>query len=232
MKQLKVSGAMVGGLAHKIRNPLAAAKLSIEVLLSEDNIKGKDREVLSCVLEEIRRIELLTKGFLNFARPAATQFMTMNINNVLEETARFLEKRPAFSLPASNRKIIRELDADIPDMVGDPQQLQQAFLNILVNAAEATPEGGTVTLKTWFDAEAGTICVNLSDMGKGVPVELATQIFQPFFTTKVKGVGLGLAVAKRLIEDHGGGIMVTGDERTGATFSVILPRIAKPDKRN
>jgi signal transduction histidine kinase len=223
MEQLKVSGAMVGGLAHKIRNPLAAMKLSIEVLLVESDLKEKDREVLLNVVEEIRRIELLMKKFLNFARPAAAQLMTLNINKVLDETAKFLEKQPAFASPASGRKIVREFAAELPDTAGDPQQLQQVFLNILLNAAEAMPEGGTVTIRTWCDAGEGTVCVAVSDTGKGIPAELMERIFDPFFTTKVKGIGLGLAVAKRLVEEHGGRIMVTDHKQGGATFTVVLP---------
>ncbi len=231
-EQLKVSGEMVGGLAHKIRNPLAAMKLSIEIIVDEPDLKEKDREVLLNVVEEIRRIELLMKKFLNFARPAAAQLMTLNINKVLDETAKFLEKQPAFFLPVSGRKIVRKYDAGLPDTVGDPQQLQQVFLNILLNAAEAMPEGGTVTVKTWYDKEAGQVGVDVSDTGRGIPAESVERIFQPFFTTKVKGIGLGLAVANRLVEEHGGTIAVTDHQPGGAIFKVVLPlraSISKPD---
>jgi two-component system NtrC family sensor kinase len=198
-------------------------KLSIEVLLAEHDLKEKDAAVLLNVVEEIRRIELLIKKFLNFARPAAAQVMILNINKVLDETAKFLEKQPAFALPASGRNIVREFAAELPDTEGDPQQLQQVFLNILLNAAEAMPEGGTVTIKTWCDKEAGQVGVDVSDTGKGIPAESVKRIFQPFFTTKVKGIGLGLAVAQRLVEEHGGTITVNGHEPGGATFKVVLP---------
>jgi signal transduction histidine kinase len=223
MDQLKVSGAMAGGLAHKIRNPLAAVKLTIEVLIAEPDLREQDRELLLNVVEEIRRIELLMKRFLNFARPAAAQLMTLNINEMLDETVQFLEKQPAFALPSSGRSIIRELAAGLPDTAGDSQQLQQVFLNILLNAAEAMPGGGTVTIKTWCDAAAGTVCVAVSDTGKGIPAEAVERIFEPFFTTKVQGIGLGLAVAKNLVEAHSGRITATGNKPAGATFTVVLP---------
>ena len=222
-EQLKVSGEMVGGLAHKIRNPLAAMKLSIEVIVAESDLQENDRAALMNVVEEIRRIELLMKKFLNFARPAAAQLMTLNINKVLDETAKFLERQPAFALPASGRKIVRELASELPDTVGDPQQLQQVFLNILLNAAEVMAEGGTVTIRTWHDAGAGTVGAEVSDTGPGIPAGTAAQIFEPFYTTKVKGVGLGLAVAKRLVEEHGGSITATEHKPKGATFKVVLP---------
>jgi signal transduction histidine kinase len=223
MYQLKVSGAMVGDLAHKIRDPLAAMKLSVEVLLVESDLQDKDRAVLLSVVEEIRRIELLMKRFLNFARPAAAQVMPININKVLDETAKFIEKQPAFAPPASNRKIVRDFNAGLPDTVGDPQQLQQVFLNILCNAVEATPGGGTITIRTWCDNEAGTVCIEVSDTGKGIPAEALDRIFQPFLTTKAKGIGLGLAVAKRLVEEHGGGITVSDHKQGGAVVKIALP---------
>jgi two-component system NtrC family sensor kinase len=223
MDQLKVSGAMFGGLAHKIRNPLAAVKLTIEVLITEPDLKEKDREALLNVVEEIRRIELLMNKFLCFAQPAAAQLMTLNINKILAETAQFLEKQPAFALPASGRQIIREFAAGLPETAGDPQQLQQVFLNILLNAAEAMPGGGTVTIKTWYDTGAGTIGIEVSDTGKGIPVEAVERIFEPFFTTKVQGIGLGLAVAQKLVEAHGGRITATGNKPAGAIFTVVLP---------
>ena len=227
-EQLKVSGEMVGGLAHKIRNPLAAMKLSMEVILAESELQEKDRLVLLNVVEEIRRIELLVKKFLNFARPAAAQLMTLNINKVLDETAKYLEKQPAFAQPASGRKIVREFTAGLPDTEGDPQQLQQVFLNLLLNAAEAMPAGGTVTVKTWCDAAARLVGIDVSDTGAGVPKEAVERIFQPFFTTKAKGIGLGLAVAKRLVEEHGGTIMVTNCQPEGTTFRVVFPSQPPP----
>ena len=222
-KQLNVSGEMVGGLAHKIRDPLAAMKLSIEMILAELDLKEEDRTVLLNVVEEIRRIEVLMKKFLNFARPAPAQLMSLNINKVLDETVKFLEKQPAFVPPESGRKILRVLDAELPDTIGDPQQLQQLFLNILLNAAEAMPEGGTVTVKTCCDSEAQMLWVDITDTGRGIPAESTSRIFQPFYTTKVKGIGLGLAVAQRLAEDHGGRITVAGHEPGATTFKVSFP---------
>ena len=228
-EQLKACGEIATGLAHEIRNPLAGIKLSIELLLAELDIGEKDREVLSKIIAQIRHVELLMKNLLNYARPAATQFITVDVNDILEKTAYFVEKHPSFFSDNSRKRIIKELAGNLPKTIGDPQQLQQVFLNLFLNAADATPEGGTITIKTSYDMVGEAIVIDLLDTGRGIPVELKERIFQPFFTTKRKGTGLGLAVSKRLIEDNGGSIMVMNNTAGGATFRVILP-VKREDK--
>jgi signal transduction histidine kinase len=221
---------MAAGLAHENRNPLAAMKLSVEVLLTELDMKERDRTVLLKVIEEIGRVERLMKNLLNFARPATAQLITVNVNKMLEETIKFLERHPSFSQYASLKKIVRDFDSYLPDTSSDPQQLQQIFLNIFLNAAEAMPGGGTVTVKTGSDTAPGTIFIEVSDTGNGIPAEAMEQIFKPFFTTKVKGTGLGLAVSRRLVEEHGGRIIAGNNADGGATFKVILPIRGKGEK--
>lgn len=222
-EQLRVCGEMAAGLAHEIRNPLAGMKVSIEVLLTELNIEQKDRAVLKKVIEQIRHIELLMKNLLNFARPVAAQPMMVSVNKILEQTTDFIEKHPSLSSPDSRKQVFRELANDLPDTFADPQQLQQVFLNLLLNAADAVPEGGRITVKTCHDQQEGTIVVEVQDTGKGIIDELMGKIFQPFFTTKGKGTGLGLAVSKRLVEEHGGTITASNHVSGGAVFRVVLP---------
>ena len=224
-EQLRVCGEMAAGLAHEIRNPLAGMKVSIEVLLSELNIGERDRDVLAKIIEQIRHIELLMKNLLNYARPVAAQPAIVNVNKILEKTAYFIEKHPSFVSGDPRKQIIKELDDNLPEIVGDPQQLQQIFLNLLLNAADAVPEGGKITIKTSHDKEGKTIAIRVQDTGKGIPAELKERIFQPFFTTKGrgKGTGLGLAVSKRIVEEHGGSIDVARNEAGGASFKIVLP---------
>ncbi len=222
-EQLKVSGEMAAGLAHEIRNPLAAIKVSMEVLLAELDIEERDKQVLARVIEEIRNIELLMKNLLNFARPVATQPILINVNLILEKTVEFLNNHPSFFATGSCRRIIRELDPLLPETICDPQQLRQVFLNIFLNAADAMPGGGTVTVKTSYDRARQMITVELQDTGKGIPGELLAKLFDPFFTTKTKGTGLGLAVTKRLVEDNGGSITVANSLAGGAVFTIALP---------
>jgi signal transduction histidine kinase len=222
-EQLRVCGEMAAGLAHEIRNPLAGMKVSIEVLLTELNIEQKDRAVLKKIIEQIRHIELLMKNLLNFARPVTAQPTMVSVNKILEQTTDFIEKHPSLSLPDSRKQVFRELANDLPDTFADPQQLQQVFLNLLLNAADAVPEGGRITVKTCHDQQEGTIVVEVQDTGKGIIDQLTEKIFQPFFTTKGKGTGLGLAVSKRLVEEHGGTITASNHVSGGAVFRVVLP---------
>ena len=222
-EQLRVCGEMAAGLAHEIRNPLAGMKVSIEVLLSELNIEERDKEVLLKVIEQIRHIELLIKNLLNYARPVTAQPINVNVNKILEKTVYFVEKHPSFISGNPRKQLIKEFDQHLPNIVGDPQQLQQVFLNILLNAAEAIPEGEKITVKTCHDSNAKTVTIEMCDTGKGIPAELMEKIFQPFFTTKGKGTGLGLAVSKRIVEEHGGSIAVSNNVSGGVTFAITLP---------
>jgi signal transduction histidine kinase len=223
-EQLRVCGEMAAGLAHEIRNPLAGMKVSIEVLLSELTIDERDRDILRKIIEQIRNIELLMKNLLNFARPVAAQPVSFNVNKMLDKTMYFIEKHPSFNSGNPRKRIVKELDDNLPDIVGDPQQLQQVFLNLLLNAADAIPDGGKITVKTCADKEGKTVAIELHDTGKGIPPELAGKIFLPFFTTKGKGKGsgLGLAVSKRIVEEHGGSIRFANNSAGGATFTIIL----------
>ncbi len=231
-EQLRVCGEMAAGLAHEIRNPLAGMKVSIEVLLSELTIDERDRDILRKVIEQIRNIELLMKNLLNYARPVAAQPVRFNVNKVLEKTIYFIEKHPSFNSGNPRKRIVKELDDKLPEIVGDPQQLQQVFLNLLLNAADAISDGGEITVKTCADKEGKTVAIELHDTGKGIPPELAEKIFLPFFTTKGKGKGsgLGLAVSKRIVEEHGGSIQFANNSTGGVTFTIMLPVKADDDR--
>ena len=222
-EQLRICGEMAAGLAHEIRNPLAGMKVSIEVLLSELDIEERDREVLQKIIEQIRHLELLMKNLLNYARPVAAQPISVDVNKLLEKTVYFIEKHPSFISGNPQKRLIREFDQHLPEIVVDAQQMQQVLLNILLNAAEAIPEGGAITVRTGHDGNAKTVTIEICDTGKGIPAGSAEKIFQPFFTTKGKGTGLGLAVTKRIVEEHGGSIAVFNNLSGGATFTITLP---------
>lgn len=228
-EQLRVCGEMAAGLVHEIRNPLAGMKVSIEVLLTELNIEERDKDVLVKVVEQIKHIELLMKNLLNYARPVAAQPVSVNVNKILEKTIYFVEKHPSFFSGEPCKQVIKELDDHLPEIVADPQQLQQVFLNLLLNSADAISEGGKITVITRHDEKRKAVAVELRDTGKGIPVELMGKIFQPFFTTKGKGTGLGLAVSKRIIEEHGGSIEFANQVSGGVSFTITLP--VKPEDK-
>jgi signal transduction histidine kinase len=228
-EQLRVCGEMAAGLAHEIRNPLAGMKVSIEVLLSELDIAERDKDILRKIIEQIRNIELLMKNLLNYARPVAAQPVSFNVNTILDKTLYFIEKHPSFNSGHPLKQIVRELDDNLPDIVGDPQQLQQVFLNLLLNAVDAISEGGKITVKTRTDRERKAVAIELQDTGKGIPAAVAEKIFLPFFTTKGKGKGsgLGLAVSRRIVEEHGGTIGFANNSSGGVTFTITLPFMAE-----
>jgi signal transduction histidine kinase len=231
-EQLRISGEMAAGLAHEIRNPLAGMKVSIEVLLSELTIDERDRDILRKVIEQIRNIELLMKNLLNYARPVAAQPVRVDVNKVLEKTIYFIERHPSFNGGNPRKRIVKEFNDKLPEVIVDPQQLQQVFLNLLLNAADAIPDGGQITARTCADEEGRNVAIELHDTGKGIPPELAGKIFLPFFTTKGtgKGSGLGLAVSKRIVEEHGGSIQFANNSSGGVTFTIMLPVKAEDDR--
>lgn len=223
-EQMKLVGVMAAGLAHEIKNPLAGIKVSMEVLSSESSLNDEDRKVIVGVIEEIRRIESLMKSLLNFAKPPKPKMMTAYINNILDTTINFSLKYHSTTTNSANGiKIVKEFDDSLPATVADPMQLQQVFLNLLLNATAVMPDGGTLTVKTSFDREENAIQIVISDTGRGIDEAIMDKIFQPFFTTRSKGTGLGLAMSKQLIEQHGGSITAENNQEGGATFRITLP---------
>jgi two-component system sensor histidine kinase AtoS len=225
-EHIKIAGELATGLAHEIKNPLAGIKLSIEVLSHslEKNLAGEDKEILSRVIEEIKRIESLIKGLLNFARPPQPQFVNTDVNAVLDSVASLVLQNQVRA-PGASRSIqlVKDLDGNLPEIMADPMQLRQVFMNLLLNAVDAMKDGGDLCIKTRFDAATQTVRVELSDTGRGIDAAIMGKLFQPFFTTKTKGTGLGLAISKRLVEDNGGEIGVERNAAGGATFIITLP---------
>lgn len=223
-EQMKMVGEWATALAHEIKNPLAGIKVSVEVLRDELNLSEEDRDILHKAVEEIKRIELLLKSLLNFAKPPKPQFAATEINDLLEKTMAFALKHPSHAADSNTAvKTLKEFDMHLPVTMADPMQLKQVFLNLFLNGIEAMPAGGQLGVRTIYDTELKTIEIEISDTGVGIAEEKIDRIFQPFFTTKKKGSGLGLAISRRLIEQHGGEIYVKSHLAKGTQFKIILP---------
>ncbi|RJQ51546.1 MAG: sensor histidine kinase [Nitrospiraceae bacterium] len=224
-EQLKVCGEIATGLAHEIKNPLAGIKVSMEVLSEDSSLSKEDRKVLLQVVGEVRRIEALLKGLLNFAKPPVPQFTPSNINNIIEICMAFSIKLPSVSFGGGPKAVavVKNFDEGIPIIMADQMQLQQVFLNLLLNAVDAMPGGGTLTIGTSRRLEGKAIGIEIADTGKGIGREALNKIFQPFFTTKSKGTGMGLAITRRIIEEHGGVISVESEKGKGTVFRIVLP---------
>ena len=222
-EQLKMCGELAAGLAHEIKNPLAGIKASMELLFKDLKVGEPDRTILLKAIEDTIHIESFMKQMLSFARPPAPQFIMVDVNAVIDSTVAFSLRHPSFSSDGKTVIVKKNLFEQIPKTMADPLKLQQVFMNLLLNAADAMPAGGTITVQTVYDETSNTIQVTVSDTGKGLSENVLGKIFEPFFTTKPKGTGLGMAIVKRLIEQHGGNIAVQSSPGKGTTIIFSLP---------
>jgi signal transduction histidine kinase len=221
-EQMVVVGQLAAGLAHEIKNPLAGIKAAVQVLADEAELSDEDRDVLRKVAQEVVRLECLMKNFLNFAKPAKPRLAALDLNATIETVLAFVATTS--SLPARHVALhIEKQLAPIAELMADPMQLQQVLLNLVLNAADAMPDGGTLGVRTALASQPGTVEIEVSDTGHGIRSEHADKIFQPFFTTKAEGTGLGLAISKRLVEQHGGSIAAAANPGGGTVFRIHLP---------
>jgi len=230
-QQIRIAGEMATGLAHEIKNPLAGIKATIEMLSHEAYIPEEDRSILNKVIAEIKRIEFLMKSLLNFARPPKPNFERTDVNAVLETVIGVVLKDPALVRDDAHAiQLVRNYGSELPDVSADPMQLQQVFMNLILNAADAMPNGGSLTLTTEHDQPAHRVKITIADTGTGIDAAVIDSIFQPFFTTKAKGTGLGLAITKRLVEEHEGSISIKNNPSGGATFTIHLPALREGEQ--
>lgn len=226
-ERLAVVGELAAGLAHEVKNPLAGIKVSIEVLANDLPLTQEDKEVFSRIINEIYRIEDLLKSLISYARPPEPDPKILDLHHILDTTIKNVKYsliNPTNSAQPSKRiEFIRDFGSEPLSIMADQGQLQQVFLNMLLNAIDAIPSDGTITVKSSPQSN-DTVQISISDTGKGMKSENMDKIFKPFFTTKPKGTGLGLAICKRLIELHGGTIHVSTELGEGTTFHITLPK--------
>jgi len=218
-------GQLAAGVAHEINNPLGTILLYSHMILEKLEQKDDRREELDTIAKEAARCRDIVRGLLDFARQRKLQVENVNVNKILEETLSLVAAQPSFQ----RVKVLTTLDPSLPPTGGDPVQLKELFLNILSNAGEAMPKGGTVTVSSRFlDGAARQIEVMIRDTGQGIPPENLDKIFMPFYTTKKigQGTGLGLAIAYGIVKMHRGAIEVKSKVGEGTVFWVKLPASA------
>jgi len=217
--RLATLGRMAANIAHEIRNPLASLTGAIEVLTSP--LAGEDsRERLSqIVARESERLNHIIKNFLEYARPAPLSITTFDVAAAAEDVMLLLEHRTS---PGS-LKLIREFPPSVLWPV-DAQQFRQVLWNLCLNAVEAMPDGGELRVSVGLRGE--TLEVTVSDTGEGIAAGDVAHVFEPFFSTKEEGTGLGLALVHRVVQEHGGDIDVRSAPGLGTTFTLTLPRHA------
>jgi signal transduction histidine kinase len=223
--RLATVGEMAVGLAHELRNPLAGMAGALHVL--EDQLDRDDdrHSLFADVQSQIVRMNNTLSDLLQHARPATPQRIAVDINDLVEQSLRFI--------PRDAVEVVRRYDRALPSVWVDTTLIHQALLNMLVNAHQAMPHGGRLTVVTRLGARRELpVEVSIDDTGSGIEPEHLRRVFQPFFTTKAQGTGLGLAIAARIVEQHGGRISVESKIGAGSTFTVALPPAPPPSRRS
>ncbi|MEZ4235116.1 MAG: ATP-binding protein [Myxococcota bacterium] len=228
-KRLAALGAMSAGLAHEIRNPLAGIKGAAQLLQGE-TADGEARDMLSVIVDETNRLNHVVTEFLDYARPFELQIEEVTVDTVVR---RALAVVKAQGIP-EDVELVEEMAPDLPPVELDALRAGQVLLNLLQNALQAMPAGGTLTVRTREGRERSgrrQIEVHVVDTGQGIADDALEQLFVPFFTTKQDGTGLGLAICQRIVHAHRGEIDVRTEVGRGSSFVVRFPQTVDPSER-
>ncbi|GAB5465120.1 MAG: hypothetical protein Kapaf2KO_05560 [Candidatus Kapaibacteriales bacterium] len=222
--KLVLLGQLSAGVAHELRNPLAAVNLNLQVLKRKTEEDNPLKTYVEMALQGVERITKIVDVTLNFSRPAMPEIKKIDINqlipNVLELTRSTINKKDI--------QLDLDLEKGLPMVNADEKQMQQVFVNLVTNAVDAIESKGTITIKTQIELgqrinEGTYLTISVSDSGIGMPPEEITKIFNPFFTRKAEGTGLGLPITQRILHQHNGIIDVESQVGKGTTFYIKLP---------
>jgi signal transduction histidine kinase len=218
-EKLAAMGTLAAGVAHEVNNPLASISSLIQMMQSKNDLDEKTLENLKLISTQIQRITQVTKDMMDFARVRPAAKSLVDINSLIEKSLRLASFDKAFQRLA----FAKNLAADLPPIYADGDQLQQIFLNLFLNARDAMPDGGKLTVRT--GRNDGNLEIEITDSGVGMDENNVKKIFDPFYTTKPagKGTGLGLAVCYGIITAHHGKIEVSSEKFSGTTFKISLP---------
>lgn len=215
------------GVAHEIKNPLASIDIHIQLLRKQiakrkgENVKNMEN-LLIIVKEEIDRLNSIVQDFLFAVRPMNMNLSRENINEIMKEMMDFLK----YELQEADVAVMLEFEESLPEVSVDPKYLKQALLNVVKNSIEALDGGGRLNVKT-EEASDGDVLIHIIDNGKGIPENIMGKIFEPYFTTRKFGTGLGLVIVYKIIKELGGDIKVSSKENEGTVFSIKLPVLDK-----
>lgn len=222
-------GEMAAGIAHEIKNPLAGISAAVTIIKEDMSDNDPRGAILGEVIEQVKRLDKTVNDLLFFGKPSLPELTCVDMNAILLTTLKFASQHRG----GVNIEKRVELQPDLPPVYADEKQMQQVFLNILLNAYQAMPAGGflgIVSSQTVHDS-IEYVKIDVSDTGAGIPPQILEKIFTPFYTTKAQGTGLGLPICSKLVKLHKGEIHVTSDDKTGTVFTVELPayHLAKAD---
>jgi signal transduction histidine kinase len=216
-ERLSSLGEMAAGISHEIRNPLGIIRSSAELLKKKVTKIDPSNNIPDIIVEEANRLNRIITDFINFAKPRSPNLVPCRINEVIDKNINFL----SMQIEEKGYVIKQNYQNSLPEIQADGAMLYQSFLNILINAMQAMPHGGTIEIT--ISANAKMVTINFEDEGQGISEEVIEKIWDPFFTTKEMGTGLGLGVVKNLIESHGGNIQILNRTQGGACVTVELP---------
>ena len=226
--KMQAVGTLTAGVAHELNNPLNNIIITAHMLREDyDTLDDNERrEMVDDVVKEADRARRIIANLLDFVRESGSRMEPLDLAQLVEETLALA----ANQIKLSRIKLEFQADQDLPRVHGDSQQLQQVFLNLILNAIDASQKGGRIQVRVEPAAEPGYLAVSISDQGCGIPEHILPFIFDPFFTTKErnKGTGLGLSVSQGIVAKHGGRILVESQEGKVTTFTVLLPATTLP----
>jgi signal transduction histidine kinase len=206
------------GAAHEINNPLLGilSHLELELKTADDRERA---EIQQCI-EAVRRISVTLRSLMNYARPGPLILSKVNLHRLMSDTLAFLQHQPMLH----GRILENHVQPDLPSIRVDANQLSQVFMNLLLNAAQATPEGGRITVSANRSPSDSAIHIRISDTGCGIPPDVLPHVFEPFFSTKRgKGTGLGLSISQAYVRSHNGEIQIESVPECGTTVTITLP---------
>ena len=218
-EKLSALGRMAAGIAHEINNPLGGILLYSTNLFKKVPKEGPLKEGLEIIINETMRCKTIIKDLLEFSREKEPEKTSANISHIIEKTLSMLENE--FRL--RHIRVETNLSGKTPDVLVDANQMHQVFINLLLNAAEATQDNGVINVRSQIEPANRRIRIEIADNGCGIPPEHISKVFEPFFTTKAKGTGLGLAVTYRIVRNHQGEIQVSSQPGKGTLFTIEIP---------
>ena len=217
-ERLATAGKMSASFAHEIRNPLSSMRMLAQMLMQKPEMSEEQhQQSLRYILEEIERIDTIVKGLMDFARPAALALTQQPLAPILQAVLALM----AANLAHHKIQLVLDVLPETPEIQFDSDKLKQAFMNVVLNAMEAMPQGGVLKVSTIMDDDR--VGIKVVDNGVGISAEDLAHLFEPFFTKKTRGTGLGLANVKRILEEHGGNVEIESTLGEGTEVLLWLP---------
>jgi two-component system, NtrC family, sensor kinase len=218
-ERLKALGTLAAGIAHEIRNPLATINFNTQLLQRELPLDLAQQQMFDDVVQQIKKIDRIVHQVLGFAKPRDPQFLPYHLNEIVGYCYDLAKSH----LRRTNMEVVLDLGEAIPMLVLDFGQISQVIMNLMINAIEAMPEGGTLTVRTRYREDPAAVVLEVTDTGDGILEEDRERIFDPFFTRKSEGTGLGLSISRQILEKHGAHIELNTQVGVGSTFRIIFP---------